>query len=236
MASEHQQAERALRDRDAAAYDSWYRRTKGVGFDVREVSLVTAQAGDGHGLALDVGGGTGRVARALRRSGRIQVVIVDLSEASLQLARSNGSGIGVQASAAEGLPVRPASFEVITACQVLQHLDENELAAALVEFRRAVRPGGTLVIAGYNGAARRYAAVREERYDNGLWAFRRHPDAVASAASRAGFSLDAERFYSLLPLHRLPAALGVSLDRLVCSIRPAALNRAGYVVQRYAAT
>lgn len=233
MASEHQQAERTLRDEAAASYDSWYRRTKGIGFDIREVAAVAAQVDGATGVALDVGGGTGRIAEALAASARMQVVIVDLSEASLQVARGAGRGSGIQASAAEGLPVRSRSFEAVTACQVLQHLDDGELAAALEEFRRVLRPGGALVIAGYNGAARRYAATREERYDNGLWAFRRTPGAMASAAGKVGFALKAERFYGLVPLHRLPPVLGVNLDRAACAVRPVATVRAGYVVQRY---
>lgn len=235
MASEHQQAERLLRDRDAASYERWYRRTKGIGFDAREVAALTREVGATEGAVLDVGGGTGRVARALSVAGRVRVVILDLSEASLLVAKSRGAGLGLQASAAEWVPVMSGSFDVVIACQVLQHLDEDELGCALGEFRRVVSPGGSLVVAGYNGSARRYRDAAEERYDNGLWVFRRPPEAVAAAAARAGFSLQRQRYYSLVPLHRLPAAAGMTIDRLACWVRPAAKVLAGYVVQRYGA-
>ncbi len=232
MTSNHQKAEQDLRDREAMGYESWYRRTKGGAFDRREVALVTSEVEGINGLALDVGGGTGRVARALVTSRGLRVVVIDLSEASLRVAMTSGIDRSVQSSVALGLPIQSDVFEVITACQVLQHLDDGELVTALGELRRVIRSGGALVLAGYNGSARRYES-EELRYDNGLRSFRRRPERMAELARKAGFTLLRERYYGVLPLRRFPPGVGSNLDRLAGALKPAARHLAGYVVQRY---
>jgi len=89
---------------------------------------------------LDVGCGSGGVARLLRpRVG--EVVAVDV-EASPDW--EDAPGLTFQVADAERLPFADASFDAIHSKDSLHHMDDP--AAALAEYRRVLRPGGTLLV------------------------------------------------------------------------------------------
>ncbi|WP_406699391.1 class I SAM-dependent methyltransferase [Singulisphaera sp. Ch08] len=91
---------------------------------------------------LDVGCGTGAIAVALRRFGR--VFGVDASPLALERCERRGL-TEVVLGTAEELPVDDNSVDVIVAADILEHLDDD--MAALAEFRRTLKPGGHAVIA-----------------------------------------------------------------------------------------
>ena len=96
--------------------------------------------------ALDVGCGTGVLARTLATSFR-SVVGIDLSMAMLAAARRQSTQMrNVQFVAADVmayLQSTPSSFDCITAFAVLHHLD---VAAVVPSLVAALRPGGVLLI------------------------------------------------------------------------------------------
>ena len=96
--------------------------------------------------ALDVGCGTGVLARTLATSFRT-VVGIDLSIAMVAAARRQSTHVGnlhfVAADVAKYLQSVPSSFDCITAFAVLHHLD---VASVLPALATALRPGGTLLI------------------------------------------------------------------------------------------
>ncbi|CAL9573990.1 class I SAM-dependent methyltransferase [Streptomyces sp. enrichment culture] len=98
------------------------------------------------GAALDVGCGTGDLARQLATRAR-RVVGLDADPEILALARSltpEGLAVAYRAGdAAAGLP--EGTYDVITCVATLHHLP---LAEALAGFRRHLAPGGTLVVVG----------------------------------------------------------------------------------------
>lgn len=89
---------------------------------------------------LDAGCGDGGVARLLRPRVR-EVVGVDV-EASPGWA--DGPGLAFRVADAEHLPFEDASFDAIHSKDSLHHMADPR--AALAEYRRVLRPGGTLVI------------------------------------------------------------------------------------------
>jgi SAM-dependent methyltransferase len=99
--------------------------------------------------ALDIGCGTGRYTRLLRRllPEGSRLVASDVSAAMLSqlTAGSDGHARGVVPllSAAEELPLRTASLEVVTAFNCVHHFD---LARFLTAAARVLRPGGQLFI------------------------------------------------------------------------------------------
>ncbi len=98
--------------------------------------------------ALDLGTGTGAVARALAARG-LEVVGIDASRGQVEAARRLAAqqGVAERARFAEGLAERSgqaaAAFDLVTAGQCW-HWFERALAAA--EARRVLKPGGALVI------------------------------------------------------------------------------------------
>jgi len=93
------------------------------------------------GLLLDVGGGTGRVARSLRGQAR-RVIVVDLSAAMLRHAA--GAGLPCVRAPGEALPFATATFARVIMVDVLHHVDSQ--ACVVQEAWRILQPGGRLLI------------------------------------------------------------------------------------------
>ena len=94
------------------------------------------------GLALDIGAAAGGNTRVLREYGW-RPVAVEYEPTAAQIARERG--VDVIRGDARELPVRTGSMDLVIAFDVLEHIEEDHLAAA--EITRALRPGGTALIA-----------------------------------------------------------------------------------------
>ena len=99
----------------------------------------------GHGFRgderlLDVGCGDGGVARLLReRAG--EVVAVDLEPSPTW---SDEPRLAFQVADGEALPFEDASFDVVHSKDSLHHM--RDPGRALREYRRVLRPAGTLLV------------------------------------------------------------------------------------------
>ncbi len=92
---------------------------------------------------LDVGCATGRTVELLSRFG--EGWGVDSSQHALSAGARRGVGDRLIRAEATCLPFADASFDLVTALDVLEHLEDD--AAGLDEMRRVLRPGGHLVAA-----------------------------------------------------------------------------------------
>ncbi|HUK08264.1 MAG TPA: class I SAM-dependent methyltransferase [Stellaceae bacterium] len=99
---------------------------------------------------LDLGTGTGVVARALAKRGAI-VSGIDVSRAQIeeaqQLAARDGLTIDFRVAPAEEPPFGERTFEVATANQCFLYFDRQRVIA---ELRRVLTPGGRLAISHFN--------------------------------------------------------------------------------------
>jgi ubiquinone/menaquinone biosynthesis C-methylase UbiE len=189
-------------DRVAAAYDV----TRGG--DAR----ATAYAHDlaAHlppGDVLDIGVGTGIVAAALLAEaphvGRL--VGIDISTDMLAQARERLPGTVVRASALR-LPFGAGRFDAAVAVHVL-HL-VPDLDATLLEAARVLRPGGVLVaIHGELNQPDDDLMVVTRPLRTLIGTRQDTPEAVAAAASRAGFRCVEQRASSPLHANHTPAGL-----------------------------
>ena len=94
------------------------------------------------GALLDVGGGTGRIAQALRSQAGM-IVVADLSLRMLVQAQSKDE-LKLVCSHSERLPFPDASFERVIMVDALHHVIDQQQTAA--ELWRVLKPGGRLVI------------------------------------------------------------------------------------------
>jgi ubiquinone/menaquinone biosynthesis C-methylase UbiE len=90
---------------------------------------------------LDIGCGTGATMDRLRRYGLPHGI--DLSEIPLRFSRRRGHQRTLRASATE-LPFDSESFDLVTALDVIEHLDDD--ARGLSEIHRVLKPGAPAVI------------------------------------------------------------------------------------------
>ncbi|MFG2059236.1 class I SAM-dependent methyltransferase [Micromonospora sp. NPDC048930] len=101
-----------------------------------------AAAGVRPGRALDVGAAGGGNTRVLRAHGW-RPLALEYSAEGAGVARERG--LAVIRADARHLPVPSASLGLVVAFDILEHFDEDHLAAA--EIRRVLQPGGTALIA-----------------------------------------------------------------------------------------
>jgi SAM-dependent methyltransferase len=158
-------------------------------------------------VIVDVGCGTGATASALGQVGR--VVGVDFSPLALKACASRGLGTLLRAKA-EAIPLATGSVDAIVATDILEHLDDD--LAALLEFRRILKPGGQVVV-----TVPAYQFLWSE-HDLALMHRRRYVAAqIGELATRAGFR-PLRLGYALSLL--FPLALGRLLKRREVSDRP----------------
>lgn len=95
-----------------------------------------------HESVLDLGGGTGRVARALAGACR-EVVVLDPCSAMLQRV-SPLPNVQVVRGRAQQIPFEDERFDVVVCVDALHHIKEAEVAIA--EILRVLRPGGRVLV------------------------------------------------------------------------------------------
>lgn len=105
---------------------------------------------------LDIGAGTGKFTRLLRRPDR-EVVAVDPSGEMLDVLRAHASGIETLIGTAERIPLPDESVDAVTVAQAWHWVDRDR---GVPEVARVLKPGGTLGLV-WNSRDGRVDWVRE---------------------------------------------------------------------------
>ena len=110
--------------------------------------------------SLDIGCGGGIIAEDLAKISQ-SVTGVDISVASLDTARNhaqlNGLDINYLEAYAEDLPFEDNTFDLITCCDVLEHV--NDVPKVISEIARVLRPGGVFVYDTVNRTVMSYLSL-----------------------------------------------------------------------------
>jgi SAM-dependent methyltransferase len=118
----------------------WHVGKRSIVYGLLGQYLPRPESKDGR-LALDLGCGTGQNLEHLERYG--VATGTDYFEEALQFCRERGHTMLARADAVD-LPFPDGTFDVATALDVIEHLDDDY--AALKEMWRVMKPGGLLVV------------------------------------------------------------------------------------------
>jgi ubiquinone/menaquinone biosynthesis C-methylase UbiE len=192
---------------DAAAHEydaKWGIDFGGIGQDQVRAKLVKALGGGEVGRfddALEIGSGTGYFSLNLMQQGLVgRLTATDISPGMLAQLASTAAGLGLDdvttvVTEAETLPFDDESFDLVLGHAVLHHIPD--LDRAFAEFKRVLRPGGSIVFAGEPSRyGDRLAAVPKRTGVFVAPAWRRvvgaRERAVAEADQSEGHSLEGE--------------------------------------------
>ncbi|HJZ38196.1 MAG TPA: class I SAM-dependent methyltransferase [Solirubrobacterales bacterium] len=192
---------------DAAAHEydaKWGIDFGGIGQDQVRAKLFKALGGGEVGRfddALEIGSGTGYFSLNLMQQGLIgRLTATDISPGMLTQLASTAAGLGLDdvttvVTEAETLPFDDESFDLVLGHAVLHHIPD--LDRAFAEFKRVLRPGGSIVFAGEPSRyGDRLAAVPKRTGVFVAPAWRRvvgaRERAVAEADQSEGHSLEGE--------------------------------------------
>lgn len=155
----------------------WYRERRVLlGRALRRL----AATGTRPGRALDIGAAGGGNTWVLRAHGW-RPLALEYSAEGAGVARERG--LDVIRADARHLPVPSAGLDLVVAFDILEHFDEDHLAAA--EIRRVLRPGGTALIA-VPADMRLWSA-----HDVAVGHVRRYErDGLRAVVAKAGLALD----------------------------------------------
>jgi SAM-dependent methyltransferase len=117
----------------------WYTGRRKILTDF--VADICRRVTDRRPRILDVGCGTGANLLMLSQFGDAEGV--DISEDALAFCRERGLA-NVKLGAAEKLPYDDGTFDLVTALDVVEHLDDD--LSGLSEMRRVLRPGGRVLL------------------------------------------------------------------------------------------
>ena len=104
----------------------------------------------GRGLVADLGCGPGHVARYLHDQG-VTVVGIDLSPEMIAQAQRLNPGLDFKVDDMRKLGLPDASLAGVIAFYSIVHFEPGELTAVMAELRRALAPGGLVLVAFHVG-------------------------------------------------------------------------------------
>lgn len=122
-------------------------------------ALIAQLRGNPPSSVLDVGCGTGTLTLLLRQAfPEATLVGVDGDETALQLARQKaGAAVGKPVRFKQGwataLPFKHESWDASVCSLLFHHLPDADKRRTLLEIRRVLQPGGTLVVADWGPPA-----------------------------------------------------------------------------------
>ncbi len=158
-------SDEAQRLRRARSYDGAARAYERFNapklFDPPARALVAAVAPPRGARVLDVGCGTGAVARAARAALGDDAFVVGMDPSADMLGAARRGGIErVVVGSLPNLPFASGSFDVVTAAFVLTHVDDADVA--LADMARVLRPGGRVGVSAWASGENEYAAAWSE--------------------------------------------------------------------------
>lgn len=189
----NQEREIAARDEGAEDYEAWYIK-KGILHDWVEskviIDMLRLKRED---IVLDVGCGTGRIARKIALQCK-KVIGVDFSSKSIQILMEKAKQIGINnietfvTDIKQPLPIKEQVDKVIS-IQVIQHIPTyTERCKAVRNLHNQLKDGGVCVITLYNyGFFSKRKLQKEGKFPGGIYYLRFTSDEAEGLMRDCGF-------------------------------------------------
>lgn len=145
----------------------------------------------GGGPVADVGCGPGHVTAHLHELG-IDAFGIDLSPAMIDVARRDHPGLRFEVGSMTDLNLADASVAGLLAFWSLIHIPDDAVPAVFGHFRRALRPGGPLLLGFHAGDGSRLKTQGYGGHPMKVYVHRRQPAQVAAWLRDAGFTVEAQ--------------------------------------------
>jgi SAM-dependent methyltransferase len=150
----------------------------------------------GGGSVADVGCGPGHVTAHLRKLG-VDAFGIDLSPAMVEVARRDHPGLRFEVGSMTDLDLADASVAGLLAWWSLIHVPDDAVSRVLGHFRRALRPGGPLLLGFHVGDESRLKTQGYGGHPMKVHVHRRQPGQVAARLRDAGFTVEAQMLLDL---------------------------------------
>ncbi len=174
--------------RDAVAGEPYLRAALALFAD-----LVRAAGG---GPVADVGCGPGHVTAHLRELG-VDAFGIDLSPVMIDVARRDHPGLGFEVGSMTDLDLADASVAGVLAFWSLIHVPDDAVPTVFGHFRRALRPGGPLLLGFHVGDESRLKTQGYGGHPMKVYVHRRQPGRVAAWLRDAGFTVEGQMLLDL---------------------------------------
>jgi SAM-dependent methyltransferase len=158
----------------------------------------------GAGPVADVGCGPGHVTAHLRELG-VDAFGVDLSPVMIEVARRDHPGLRFEVGSMTDLDLADASVAGLLAWWSLIHVPDDAVPAVFGHFKRALRPGGPLLLGFHVGDGSRLKTEGYGGHPMRVHVHRRQPGDVAAWLRDAGFAVEAQML--LNPDEGVPGAV-----------------------------
>jgi ubiquinone/menaquinone biosynthesis C-methylase UbiE len=149
-----------------------------------EVALAAAE---GSGPVLDLGCGPGQIAAIAVGSG-MRAIGADISTGMLAVARRRVRHAAFLAAEAWALPLRDASCRAVATFYCLHHVQRAQVGSVLMELRRVLPAGGTLVVAAHLGAGEQWVSSDDVAEPFAITLYGK--DELAARVREAGFAIE----------------------------------------------
>jgi SAM-dependent methyltransferase len=169
--------------RDALAGEPYLRATLALFAD-----LIRAAGG---GPVADVGCGPGHVTAYLHGLG-VDAFGIDLSPVMIDVARRDHPDLRFQVGSMTDLDLAEASVAGLLAFWSLIHVPDDAVPTVFGHFRRALRPGGPLLLGFHVGDESRLKTQGYGGHPMKVQVHRRQPGQVAAWLRDAGFTVEAQ--------------------------------------------
>jgi len=128
-------------DSIAQQYDNSFDGRFTAGFKNKILEFCEVSGDD---TVLDIGCGNGNLISEINQRGKIQAFGVDISPNMIEECRKRYGDIEFEVSCGNDLPFENGSFDMLTICCVLHHL--NSPQKFFFEAQRVLKTGGTLIV------------------------------------------------------------------------------------------